>query len=63
VLPAQAIERLRAKGGNVTGSLNGLAKVLGTRSKAATHRLLHRLAAAGAVQLSTDRRGIAVALA
>ena len=62
VLPAEAIERLRAKGGEANGSIAAIGKVLGTRSKSTAHRLLHQLAGAGLVRLETGRRGVAVAL-
>jgi len=61
VLPDEAVARLRAKGGKLSGSLYGIGKILGT-SKSTTHRLLHRLAGAGLVRLETGRRGVAVAV-
>jgi hypothetical protein len=63
VLPTQAIERLRAKGGNVSGSLNGMARLIGSRSKTSVHRLLHELHAAGRITLQTGPNGVAVSLA
>jgi hypothetical protein len=63
VLPAQAVSRLRKAGGKANGSLSGIGKLLGTRSKTATHRLLHSLAAAGQIRLATGPQGIGIALA
>jgi hypothetical protein len=63
VLPAQAIERLRAAGGKANGSIRGVGKLLGTHSKTTAHRLLHELAAAGAITMQATPRGCSVALA
>jgi hypothetical protein len=63
VLPTQAIEKIRAAGGKANGSITGLAKLIGSRSKTSCHRLLHELAAAGAITMTAGPRGVAVALA
>jgi hypothetical protein len=63
VLPAQAVEKIRAAGGKANGSITGLAKLIGSRSKTSCHRLLHELVAAGAITMQTGPRGVAVALA
>jgi predicted transcriptional regulator len=63
VLPAQAIERLRAAGGKANGSIRGVGKLLGTRSKSAAHRVLHQLADAGLITMAAGRHGVRVALA
>ena len=60
VLPADALDRLRKAGGKANG-IRGAAKLLGT-SKSTAHRMLHQLAGAGMVRLSTGPGGIAVAL-
>jgi DNA invertase Pin-like site-specific DNA recombinase len=61
VLAADAIERLRKAGGRANG-VRGVAKVLGT-SKSTAHRILHQLAAAGQITMSSGRHGVSVALA
>lgn len=63
VLASQAVERLRAAGGRANGSIQGVGKLIGTRSKTAAHRMLHQLAAAGMVRLATGPDGVRVALA
>jgi hypothetical protein len=63
VLPQHAIDRLRAAGGKANGSLNGIGRLLGTKSKTAAHRLLHGLADAGLIRLQSSPHGVAVALA
>jgi len=63
VLPEQALAKLRAKGGKASGSLNGIGRMLGTRSKTATHRLLHELHSLGLARLDTSPHGVSVALA
>jgi hypothetical protein len=63
VLPAEAVAKIKAKGGKVSGSLNGIAKLIGSRSKTSVHRLLHELAGMGLVTMTTSPRGVAVALA
>jgi predicted transcriptional regulator len=62
VLPAEALDRIRAAGGRASGSINGLAKLVGSQSKTSCHRLLHELAGMGLVTMTTGRRGVAVAL-
>jgi hypothetical protein len=61
--PAEVVAELRTRGGKVAGSLNGLGKTLGTKSKTATHRTLMQCAALGLVTLTTSPHGVAVALA
>jgi hypothetical protein len=63
VLPAQAIEKIRVAGGKANGSITGLAKLIGSRSKTSCHRLLHELVAAGAITMTAGPRGVAVAVA
>jgi hypothetical protein len=60
VLAEEAVRRLRAKGGKVSGSLNGLGRIIGTRSKSATHRILHRMADAGLVRMVATPSGVAI---
>jgi hypothetical protein len=60
---AEALERLKAAGGKASGSLRGLAALIGTPTKTTTHRLLHELAALGAITLQATPRGVSVALA
>jgi hypothetical protein len=55
-----AVRRLRARGGKVSGSLNGIGRIIGTRSKTATHRILHRMADAGLVRMTATPFGVAV---
>jgi hypothetical protein len=61
VLPAEAVAKIRAAGGRMSGSVNGIGKLLGTRSKTA-HRLLGELRDMGLITLVTGPRGVAVAL-
>jgi len=63
VIPAEAIAKIRAKGGKVAGSVNGIGKLIGTKSKTTAHRVLHELADAGLITLRTSANGVAVALA
>jgi hypothetical protein len=63
VIPAEAIERLRAKGGKLSGNIITIGKALGSRSKTSAHRLLGELHRAGLITMQTGRRGVAVALA
>ena len=63
VLAAEAIERLRARGGQANGNVTGIGKLLGTKSKTTAHRLLHQLAGAGLIKLQTTPAGCSVALA
>jgi hypothetical protein len=63
VMPAEAVERLRKAGGKASGNIAGLGKLIGTGSKTATRRLLHRLAEAGVIHLQMGPHGVAVALA
>jgi hypothetical protein len=63
VLPAEAVAKIRAAGGKVQGSINGIGKLIGSRSKTSAHRLLQELAGAGLITLATGPHGVAVALA
>jgi hypothetical protein len=63
VLAPEAIERLRQAGGRANGTVRGIGRLLGTRSKTASHRLLHQLASAGLVTLTATSGGTQVALA
>ena len=63
VLAPEAIERLRQAGGKANGTVRGIGRLLGTRSKTASHRLLHQLADAGLVMLTATSAGMQVALA
>jgi DNA-binding IclR family transcriptional regulator len=63
VLPAQAIERLRAAGGKANGTVRGVGKLLGVRSKTTAHRILHQLADAGLITVAAGRHGVSIALA
>jgi hypothetical protein len=63
VLAPQAIERLRKAGGQASGSIRTMGKLLGTKSKTATRRLLHRLASDGQITLASGPEGTSVALA
>jgi hypothetical protein len=62
VLPAEAVAKIRAAGGRMSGSVNGIGKLLGTRSKTTAHRLLGELRDMGLITLVTGPRGVAVAL-
>jgi hypothetical protein len=62
VVPSEALARLRAKGGKIDGTLGSIGRLIGTRSRTTTHRLLHQLASAGLLSMTTTPRGIAVAL-
>jgi hypothetical protein len=63
VIPAAAVAKLRAQGGKANGSLAGIGRMLGTKSKSASHRLIHQLAAASLIRLSTSPAGVSLALA
>jgi hypothetical protein len=63
VLPAEAVAKIRAAGGRMSGSVNGIGKLLGTKSKTTAHRLLAELSRAGLITLRTTPHGCAVALA
>jgi hypothetical protein len=63
VLPAQAIERLRKAGGKATGTVRGVGKLLGVRSKTAAHRTLHRLQSLWLIRMDTSPQGVSIALA
>jgi hypothetical protein len=63
VLAAEAVERLRARGGQANGNVAGIGRLLGTKSKTTAHRLLHQLAGAGLIKLQTTPAGCSVALA
>lgn len=62
VLPAQALERLRKAGGQAEGNVRALGQLLGTKSKTTAHRLLHRMAEGGMINLSATNNGMRVAL-
>src|SRR5262245_7434242 len=62
VLAAEAVERLRARGGQANGSVTGIGRLLGTKSKTTAHRLLHQLAGAGLIKLQTTPAGCEVVL-
>ena len=62
-LPEEAVAKLRERGGRANGSIGGVGRLLGVRSKTAAHRLLHQLASAGLVKLSASPHGVVVALA
>lgn len=55
------VDLLKARGGQVSGGQRGIAKTLGL-SKSRVNEVLHELAAAGAVRLTTSRTGTWVAL-
>jgi hypothetical protein len=55
------VARIKAAGGTVNGSLADVGKAIGTKSRTATHRALHALAAAGLVRLDTNRDGMRAA--
>jgi hypothetical protein len=63
VLATDAVDRIRAKGGALAGNLNDIGRAIGSGSKTATHRLLHRMASAGRVHLTTTPAGVRVVLA
>jgi hypothetical protein len=63
VIPAEALARLKAKGGRINGTLGELGKAIGSRSRSTTHRVLHQLAGAGLLTMTATPRGVAVALA
>jgi len=62
VLPADVVERLRARGGKVTGTLADLGKVIGAEPRTTAHRVMHALADARLVRLATGPAGISVAV-
>ena len=62
VMPEEAVAKLRERGGRADGSIRGVGKLLGTRSKTTAHRLLHQLAGDGVVRLQTTPAGCSVAL-
>jgi hypothetical protein len=57
------VDKLRKKGGKANGSLAGIGKLIGSKSKTATHRVLHRCAEMGLVRLATGPDGVRVAIA
>jgi len=63
VLPAEAVARLRKAGGGANGTVRGVSRLLGTKSRTATRRLLHRLSEAGLIRLQMTPAGCSVALA
>jgi hypothetical protein len=62
VLPTEAVERLRQRGGKVAASVNGVGKLMGAKSKTTAHRFLHQLASAGLIRMDVGPHGVAVAL-
>lgn len=61
-LGTNIVELLKAQGGRIEGGQRGIAKALGI-SKSRVNELLAELAAAGQVNLTTDRQGTRVELA
>jgi hypothetical protein len=61
-MPANVVELLKARGGRIEGGQRGIGKLLGV-GKSRANELLHELAAAGAVILSTSKSGTSVQLA
>ena len=63
VMPEEAVAKLRERGGKANGSIRGVGRLLGVRSKTTAHRLLHQLASAGLLRLQTTPGGCSVVLA
>jgi hypothetical protein len=63
VIPAEALNRIRAKGGVLAGSLTDVGRAIGAKSKTTAHRALHAMADAGLIVLQTTPAGCRVALA
>jgi hypothetical protein len=63
VLPQQAVERLRKAGGTANGTVRGVGKLLGTRSKTTAHRTLHQLQSLGLITMDAGPKGVSIALA
>lgn len=61
-MPANVIDLLRAKGGRIDGGQRGIGELIGV-GKSRANEILHELAAAGSVILSTSRAGTSVRLA
>ncbi len=61
-MPENVVELLKARGGKLEGGQRGIGRLLGV-SKSRANELLHELAAAGAVILSTSKAGTIVELA
>jgi hypothetical protein len=62
VLPTEAVAKIRAAGGKMSGSVSGVGKLLGSHSKTSAHRLLGVLRDMGLIRMVTGPRGVAVAL-
>jgi hypothetical protein len=63
VLAPEAVAKIRAKGGRMSGNIVEIGKVLGSKSKTSAHRLLGELRDMGLIELRTTPRGCSVALA
>jgi hypothetical protein len=63
VLAPEAIAKIRARGGSMSGTVVSIGKALGTKSKTSAHRLLGELRDMGLIELRTTPRGCSVALA
>ena len=61
-MPANVIDLLRAKGGRIDGGQRGIGELIGV-GKSRVNEILHELAAAGSVILSTSKAGTSVRLA
>jgi hypothetical protein len=61
-IPQNVVDLLKERGGRIEGGQRGIGRLLGL-SKSRVNELLHELAAAGAVVLSTSRAGTTVELA
>lgn len=62
VLPDDVLERIRAAGGKLDGSLTQIGEVIGVPAKASAHRALKDLEAAGSIRLETGANGTRVAV-
>jgi hypothetical protein len=60
-MPANVVDLLKAHGGRIEGGQRGIGKLLGI-GKSRANELLHELAAAGSVILSTSKQGTSVQL-
>jgi hypothetical protein len=62
VLPGDVLDKIKIKGGRLSGSLAGIGRDIGV-AKSSLHRVLKGLADAGRVHLTTTPAGVRVALA
>ena len=62
VTQSQALHRLQAAGGSLSGSLSAIAGVIGAKSRTTAHSVLHQLAKAGSIKLETTPHGCSVAV-